>query len=74
MKIDSDSTFNDGSVGCTVVNATGSVTQVALTGYGYLSWNISTSETKQAPVKRLGLWWIESPACGRKRESVISGV
>jgi len=36
MKIGSDSTFNDGSYGCTVVSATGSVTQVALTGYGYL--------------------------------------
>ncbi len=29
--------------------------KVALTGFGYSSWNISASETKQAPVKRLGL-------------------
>jgi hypothetical protein len=55
MKIDSESTFNGGFLGCTVGYATGSVMKVALTGYGYLSWNISTSETKQAPVKRLGL-------------------
>ena len=53
MKIGSDSTFSDGSFGCTVVYATGSLTKVALTGYGYLSWNISAAETKQAPVKRL---------------------
>ena len=31
-----DSTFNDGLLGCTVGYATGSVAQVALTGYGYL--------------------------------------
>jgi hypothetical protein len=55
MKIDSESTFNGGFPGCIVDCAKGSVTQVALTGYGYLSWNISTAETKQAPVKRLGL-------------------
>jgi hypothetical protein len=55
MKIGSESTFNDGFLGCTVVCAIGSIMKVALTGYGYLSWNISTSETKQAPVKRLGL-------------------
>jgi glucan phosphorylase len=36
MKIDSDSTFNGGFLGCTAGCATGSVTQVALTGYGYL--------------------------------------
>ena len=36
MAIDSDSTFNGGSYGCTVGYATGSVTQVALTGFGYL--------------------------------------
>ena len=36
MKIGSDSTFNSGSFGCTVGYATGSVTTVALTGYGYL--------------------------------------
>jgi hypothetical protein len=36
MKIGSDSTFNGGSVGCTVVCAAGSLTQVALTGFGYL--------------------------------------
>jgi len=36
MKIGSESTFNGGFLGCTVVCATGSVTQVALTGFGYL--------------------------------------
>jgi hypothetical protein len=36
MKIGSDSTFNGGSFGYTVVYAKGSATQVALTGYGYL--------------------------------------
>ena len=36
MKIGSDSMFNGGSCGCIVVCTTGSVTQVALTGYGYL--------------------------------------
>jgi hypothetical protein len=36
MKIDSGSTFNGGFFGCTVVSATGSVIQVALTGFGYL--------------------------------------
>jgi hypothetical protein len=36
MKIDSVGTFNDGFFGCTVVCATGSLTQVALTGFGYL--------------------------------------
>jgi hypothetical protein len=35
MKIGSVGTFNDGSVGRSVVCATGSVTQVALTGFGY---------------------------------------
>ena len=40
MKIDSESTFNDGFFGCTVVCTTGSVTQVVLTGYGYMYWNI----------------------------------
>ena len=39
MKIGSDSTFNGGSVGRSVVCAAGSVTQVALTGYGYLSYS-----------------------------------
>jgi hypothetical protein len=37
MKIDSESTFNDGFLGCTVVWAIGSVMKVALTGFGYLS-------------------------------------
>jgi hypothetical protein len=36
MKIASDSTFNDGSFGRSVGFATGSLTQVALTGFGYL--------------------------------------
>jgi hypothetical protein len=36
MKIDSDSTFSGGSFGCMVDYATGSLTQVALTGFGYL--------------------------------------
>jgi hypothetical protein len=36
MNIYSDNTFNDGSFGCIAGYATGSVTQVALTGYGYL--------------------------------------
>jgi hypothetical protein len=66
MKIDSEGTFNDGFFGCTVVCATGSVMKVALTGYGYLYWNISTSETKQAPVKRLGLWWVKNPHAATK--------
>ena len=35
MKIDSESTFNGGSFGYTVGCATGSVTQVALTRFGY---------------------------------------
>jgi hypothetical protein len=35
MKIDFESTFNDGSFGYTVVSATGSVTQVAFSGFGY---------------------------------------
>jgi hypothetical protein len=47
--------FNDGSVDCTVVCAIRSVMMVALTGFGYLSWNSSTAETKQAPIKRLAL-------------------
>jgi hypothetical protein len=55
MKIGFESTFNGGSVGCTVVCATGSLIKVALTGFGYVFWNISTAETKQASVKRLGL-------------------
>jgi hypothetical protein len=29
--------------------------KVALIGFGYLSWNISTLEAKQTPVKRLEL-------------------
>ena len=53
MKIGFESTFNGGFPGCIVGYATGSVTQVVLTGFGYLYWNISTAETKQAPVKRL---------------------
>ena len=61
MNIDSDNTVNGGSVGCKVSYATGSVMKVALTGFGYLYWNISTSETKQAPVKRLGLWDLKIP-------------
>ena len=36
VKIDIDSTFNNGLLGYTVGYATGSVTKVALTGYGYL--------------------------------------
>jgi hypothetical protein len=36
MKIDSVGTFNGGSYGYIVGFATGSLTQVALTGYGYL--------------------------------------
>ena len=36
MKIDSESKFNGGFLGCTVVCATGSFTQVALTGFGNL--------------------------------------
>ena len=40
MNIDSESTFNGGSVGCTVGYVIGSVMKVALTGYGYLSWSI----------------------------------
>jgi len=36
MNIDSESTFNGGSVGCTVVCAIGFIMKVALTGYGYL--------------------------------------
>jgi hypothetical protein len=39
MKIGSDSTFNGGSFGCTAGYVIGSLTQVALTGYGYLSLN-----------------------------------
>jgi hypothetical protein len=34
MKIGSESTFNDGSFGCMVFCATGSVMKVALTGFG----------------------------------------
>jgi hypothetical protein len=37
MKIGSDSTINGGSFGCTVAYSKGSITQVALTGFGYLS-------------------------------------
>ena len=37
MKIGSESKFNSGFFGCTVVCAIGSVMKVALTGYGYLS-------------------------------------
>ena len=36
MKIGSDRTFNVGLLGCTAGYATESVTQVALTGFGYL--------------------------------------
>jgi hypothetical protein len=36
MKIGSDSTFNGGTYGCTAGYATGTATQVALTGHGYL--------------------------------------
>jgi hypothetical protein len=36
MKIGFESTFNGGSVGCTVVCATGSLMKVALTGFDYL--------------------------------------
>ena len=36
MKIGSDSMFNGSFLGCTAGYATGSVIQVALTGYGYL--------------------------------------
>ena len=36
MKIGFDRSFNCGSFGYTVGYATGSVTKVALTGYGYL--------------------------------------
>ena len=39
MKIGSDSTFNGGSFGCKVGYATGSVTTVALTGFGYLYYS-----------------------------------
>ena len=41
MKIDSENTFSGGSFGYTVGCATGSVTQVALTGYGYSYLSIS---------------------------------
>ncbi|MEI6268530.1 MAG: reverse transcriptase domain-containing protein [Methylococcaceae bacterium] len=61
MKIDSDCSFNIGSVGCMVGYVTGSVMKVALTGFGYLSWNISTSKTNLAPCKRLGLWCLKIP-------------
>jgi hypothetical protein len=54
MKIDSDSTFNGGFHGYTVDYATGSVIQVALTGYGYLYWLAKVSETKK-PRDYLGL-------------------
>jgi hypothetical protein len=37
MKIDSESTFNGGFLGCTVGYAIGLVMKVALTGFGYLS-------------------------------------
>ena len=67
MKIDSESTFNGGSVGCTVGCAIGSVMKVALTGFGYMYWNIYTSETKQAPIKRLSLWCLISPALRGKK-------
>ena len=36
MKIDSGSMFNGSFLDCTVGYATGSLTQVALTGFGYL--------------------------------------
>jgi hypothetical protein len=72
MKIDSESTFNDGLLGCTVVCAIESVMKVALTGFGYLFWNISTSETNLAPVKWLGLWCLKSPVCGGIRK-VLKG-
>jgi hypothetical protein len=49
MKIGSESTFNDGSVGCTVAYATGSVMTVALTGFGYLSWKHLNSGNKPSP-------------------------
>jgi hypothetical protein len=52
MAIGSDSTFNDGLLGCTAGYATGSAPQVALTGYGSLYWNIIVSDIK-ASVKRL---------------------
>ena len=39
MKIGSDSTSNGGSFGCTAGYATESVTQVALTGFGYLYYS-----------------------------------
>ena len=55
MKIDSESTFSGGSFGCIAGFATGSVTQVALTGYGYLYLNVFASDIKKASVKRLGL-------------------
>ena len=41
MKIDSESTFSGGFFGCMVDYATGSVIQVALTGYGYSYLSIS---------------------------------
>ena len=37
MNIDSESTFNGGSFGCTVGYAIGSVMKVVLTGFGSLS-------------------------------------
>jgi hypothetical protein len=46
--------YTVGSFGCTVGFATGSVTQVALTRYGYLYWNIQTSDIKK-PRDYLGL-------------------